>query len=73
MEIDTGLEKGTARFGRAYYGLRIGNRFGVEVIQKYLEMCSIGVFDDFSRKGFFGEETRAGNGWRNSLKSQLLV
>ena len=52
MEIDTGLEISTARFGCACYGFRIGNRFGVEAIQKYLEMCNIGVFDDFSRMGF---------------------
>ena len=73
MEIDTGLEISTAWFGCACYGFRIGNRFGVEAIQKYLEMCNIGVFDDFSRMGFFGEEAWAGNGWRNSLKSQLFV
>ena len=47
MEIDTGLEKGTARFGWVCYGLRIGDRFGVEAIQKYLEICRIGVFDVF--------------------------
>ena len=28
-------------------GLRIGDWFGLEVIQKYLEMCGIGLLDDF--------------------------
>ena len=36
-------------------------------------MCGIGLFDDFSGMGFFGEETLAGNGWKNTLKNQLSV
>ena len=45
MKIDTGLQVGTAIFGCmcVCFGLRIGDWFGVEEIQKYFEMCKIGL------------------------------
>ena len=54
------------------YGFRIGDWFGEEVIQKYWEMCRLGVLNDCSRMFFFffGEEACAGNGWGNIIKSQ---
>ena len=69
MEIDTSFQIGTARFDFLCYGLRIGDWFNVEVIKKYLGMCGTGVFDHFSRMGFFREEAWTGNGCRNTLKS----
>ena len=35
------------------YGFRIGDWFGEEVIQKYWEMCRLGVLNDCSRMFFF--------------------
>lgn len=42
---------------------------GVEVIQKYLEIC--GMFDDFSGM-VFGEEAWVGNVWRNTLTGNFF-
>ena len=57
MKIDTGLQVGTAIFGCmcVCFGLRIGDWFGVEVIQKYFEMCKIGLWYDFHKMRIFLE------------------
>ena len=69
MQIRTGLQIGTARFGCVFYGFRIGDWFGAEVIQKYLEICWIGAF---FRSGFyFGEEAWAG--WKWMEKQSILL
>ena len=69
IQIRTGLQIGTARFGCVCYGFRIGDWFGAEVIQKYLEICWIGALDDFSGVVFILERKHglAGNGWRSNL------
>ena len=72
MKIDTRLQIGTARFGCVLWPQNWW-LVGVEKTEKYMEMCGIRLFDDYSGTECFGEETWAGNGWRNILKSPIFV
>ena len=46
---------------------------GAEKIQDYLEMCGIGLCDDFSGIGLLGGKAWAEDGWRNTLKSPKVL
>ena len=41
------------KFECDWHGLGIGEWYGAEVIRKYLDMCGIGVLDDFTRMDFY--------------------
>ena len=48
------------------YALWIGDCFGVEVIQKYLEMCG------FSRNGFFLERKHGSKGTEKHIQMSII-
>ena len=41
------------KFECDWHDLGIGEWYGAEVIRKYLDMCGIGVLDDFTRMDFY--------------------
>ena len=43
----------SCKFGCDCDDLGIGEWYGAEVIRKYLDMCQIGVLDDFSRMDLY--------------------